>query len=245
MLTPLHGDKGFDAGTFNAWIFDLDNTLYCQATTRLFDQIEARMTAFVQQALNLDYDAARKLQKDYFVQHGTTLKGLTDHHGVAPADFLDYVHRIDLRCVPHNASLKDAFERYTGKIIVFTNGSEPHACNVLKHLDLFDRVDGIFDIVASDYNPKPARQPYEKMLNRFALDPKDCIMVEDIPRNLEPAAALGMTTLWVKTDTEYAAMESLHGTPLDAYVHHTTHDLAAWLQAYLTPTKSSRIQHGT
>ena len=34
----------------NSWVFDLDNTLYPPAL-RLFDQIEARMTAYVMRAL--------------------------------------------------------------------------------------------------------------------------------------------------------------------------------------------------
>ena len=50
------------------------------------------------------------------------------------------------------------------------------------------------------------------------------VMVEDIARNLEPAAKLGMTTLWVRTGTRWGNAEH------DAdYVHHKTDDLAAWL----------------
>ena len=49
-------------------------------------------------------------------------------------------------------------------------------------------------------------------------------MVEDIARNLEPAAALGMTTVWVRTDNAWGA----EGSEQD-YIHHVIDDVASWL----------------
>src|SRR5688500_14368309 len=67
------------------WIFDLDNTLY-PASARLFDLIDQRMSAYVARILACDPSEARRIQKQYFRDHGTTLAGLMMHHGVDPDD---------------------------------------------------------------------------------------------------------------------------------------------------------------
>src|SRR3974377_2472206 len=86
------------------WIFDLDNTLY-PAECNLFAEIDRRMSEFIQRLLGLDPIAARKVQKELYYEHGTTLSGLMAKHGVKPGDFMDYVHDIDLSPVQHAPEL--------------------------------------------------------------------------------------------------------------------------------------------
>src|SRR3546814_18664517 len=74
----------------DAWIFDLDNTLY-PPEADIFAQIDERMGRFIADLLDCDRVEARRIQKDYFHTHGTTLSGLMTHHKVAPHDFLDFV----------------------------------------------------------------------------------------------------------------------------------------------------------
>ena len=66
------------------WVFDLDNTLYPPAI-RLFDQIEARMAAYVMRTLGVDAARAGDLRVQYWREHGTTLAGLIREHGVSPS----------------------------------------------------------------------------------------------------------------------------------------------------------------
>lgn len=209
-------------------VFDLDNTLY-PASSRLFDQVDARMSRFVQDLLEVDFMTARALQKDYFHRYGTTLVGLMKHHQVKPGDFLDYVHELDLSGLTRDPRLHRALEQHQGQKVVFTNGSLDHARNILGHLDLLDHFDGIFDIVAAGFRPKPQRETYQAMLDAFGIDPRRAMMFDDIPRNLEPAAELGMQTVWINEDTEYAHLGSASGTPIHHYVHHATVDLPGWL----------------
>src|SRR3546814_5225628 len=77
------------------WIFDLDNSLE-PASANLFELIDIRMGDYIQRLLACDQVEARRVQKGYFHEHGTTLAGLMAAHGVEPHDFLDYVHDIDL-----------------------------------------------------------------------------------------------------------------------------------------------------
>ena len=82
-----------------AWIFDLDNTLY-SATIDLFSQIDERMRSYIAAFLGLPIDNAYALQKQYFREYGTSLRGLMHVHGMEPKPFLDHVHNIDVSVLP-------------------------------------------------------------------------------------------------------------------------------------------------
>ena len=208
------------------WIFDLDNTLY-PASCRLFDQVERRIGEYVQQLLNLDPVAAKAVQKQYFRDHQTTLNGLMIHHKIRPEEYLEFVHHIDLSPVVADQRLDAALERLPGRKLIYTNGSVRHAENVMGKLGVARHFEGIFDIAEAAYVPKPDIAAYRAMVARHNVDPKRSVMLDDMPRNLAPAAELGMTTVWVKTDVEWAQ-------PVDAqaYVHHVTENLADWLHEF-------------
>jgi putative hydrolase of the HAD superfamily len=89
--------RGFDH--VEAWVFDLDNTLY-PASCRLFGQIDQRMAEFIAALLKVDRAEAKRIQKGFFHEHGTTLRGLMTVHGIAPEAFLKFVHDIDHSAVP-------------------------------------------------------------------------------------------------------------------------------------------------
>lgn len=166
------------------------------------------------------------MQKRFFREHGTTLRGLMTEHGIAPDDFLTYVYDIDVTPVEPSPALDRALERLPGRKMIYTNGSAAHAMNVLNRLGIAQRFDDIFDIAAAGYQPKPDPVPYRTLVERFEVEPTRAVMVEDIARNLVPAAALGMTTVWVRSETDWA-----RGLPEDAgHIHQVTDDLVAWLE---------------
>jgi len=207
----------------DCWVFDLDNTLY-PASCRLFDQVDRRIGEYVQQLLKLDPVAARALQKQYFRDHRTTLNGLMIHHRIRPEDFLDFVHAIDLSPVAEDRRLDAALDRLPGRKVIYTNGSVRHAENVMGKLGVARHFEDVFDIAAAGYVPKPEISAYRAMLARHGIDPTRAAMLDDMPRNLAPAAELGMTTIWVKTDVDWAQPEAETG-----FIHHTAENLADWL----------------
>jgi putative hydrolase of the HAD superfamily len=213
------------------WVFDLDNTLY-PAACRLFDQVDRRMGEYIAEELDLDYETARRLQKRYFYEDGTTLRGLMRHHGTDPTSFLDYVHEIDLTAVAVDPLLDAALGRLPGRKLVFTNGSSAHADRVLGKLGIARHFEAVVDIVASDYVPKPEPSAYDRLVERFAIEPARAVMVEDIAANLEPAHRLGMTTVWLRHAEDWAHKPADH-----AFVDHVIDDLPAWL-AELTAVKA-------
>lgn len=210
------------------WIFDLDNTLY-PATCNLFAQVDKKMGAFISAYLGVGLEEARVIQKRYFREHGTTLNGLMTHHGMDPAEFLACVHDIDYSPVQRNEDLVDAIQRLPGRKVIFTNGTVQHANSVLDRLGIKDEFEVLFDIVASDYVPKPNPAPYDKLLAAHDINPTTAVMLEDIARNLEHPAALGMMTVWVRTDHDW----SHDGVGAGDHIHHVTDDLAEWLSGYV------------
>ncbi|HEX8583930.1 MAG TPA: pyrimidine 5'-nucleotidase [Allosphingosinicella sp.] len=207
----------------DCWIFDLDNSLY-PASTNLFELIDIRMGAFIQRLVGCDAVEARRIQKGYFHEHGTTLSGLMRTHGTDPREFLDYVHDIDLARITADPRVVDALDRLPGRKYVFTNGDEAYARRVLDKLGLANAFDGLHDIHAMNYVPKPHPDAYRAMCDHYAIDPARALFVEDMARNLEPAKALGMTTVWVDNGSEQAGRDA---DP--AFIDYRTTDVAEWL----------------
>ncbi|WP_419903588.1 pyrimidine 5'-nucleotidase [Kiloniella sp.] len=213
------------------WLFDLDNTLY-PASNNLFSQIEKRMGSFIQEFLNLDPTAAHKVQKDYFRRYGTTLKGLMVNHDLNPDLYLEYVHDVDFSAISPNHALGEALSRLPGRKLIFTNASNVHAANVMDKLGVSHHFEEIYDIANADYIPKPAQFPYDDLVKKHKIDPTKSVFFEDSAKNLKPAAEMGMTTVWVKTDTDWASIGATNedGSPVD-FIHHETDDLVGWLNA--------------
>jgi putative hydrolase of the HAD superfamily len=209
------------------WIFDLDNTLY-PASVDLFGLIDQRMTLFIQQLLGLEWAAARALQKDYFHRHGTTLSGLMADHGIDPHRFLDYVHDIEMDVLAEDRRLVGAVARLPGRKLIFTNGDAVYARRVLERLGLGESFEAIHDIHACAYQPKPQPEAYTRMAEAFGIDPVESLFVEDMARNLKPAKAIGMTTVWVNNGSEQGPDAGDR-----AYVDYEVSDLGGWLHEIL------------
>lgn len=210
------------------WLFDLDNTLY-PASCNLFPQVERRMGEFICQRFSMDAAEAKALQKRLFREHGTTLRGLMTEFAVEARQFLDFVHDVDLSAISTAPALDRVLAELPGRKLIYTNADQPYTERVLERLGVARHFEGIFDIVAADYQPKPQEASYEALLQRYDFDPSRAIFFEDSARNLKPAHALGMTTVWIEHDAEWSGTGIEDGTWPD-WVHHRGDDLLTWLQ---------------
>jgi putative hydrolase of the HAD superfamily len=212
------------------WVFDLDNTLYPHHVN-LWQQVDARIGEFVSNWLNVTPEDARKIQKDYYQRYGTTMRGMMTLHGVRADDYLAYVHKIDHSPLQPNPALGEAISGLSGRKLVLTNGSVDHVEAVLSRLGLAAHFDGVFDIIAAEFDPKPARSTYEKFLRDHAVDPTRSAMFEDLARNLVVPHDLGMTTVLVVPDgTKEVVREDWELEGRDAaHVDHVTDDLSGFL----------------
>jgi len=217
-------------GPVQTWVFDLDNTLY-PASSSLFPQIDRRMRRFIADLFGIDEGAAHDLQKRYYREYGTTLSGLMQHDGVDPDRFLDYVHDVDHGVLSPDPRLAAVLDRLPGRKLIYTNGSERHAEAVLARLGLAGRFEAVFDIRAAAFIPKPQPAPYRMLVERYRIEPAGAVMVEDIHRNLRPAAGMGMRTLWVREGNHPDGPIPPQDESDLSHVDYVTADLTGWLES--------------
>ncbi|WP_323767922.1 pyrimidine 5'-nucleotidase [Marinovum sp.] len=199
------------------WVFDLDNTLY-PPESRLFSQIEPRMTAWVMQTLGVPEAEANRLRLHYWKTYGTTLAGLMREHDVDPGPYLHDVHQIDFSVLTPDPDLAARIRALPGRRIVYTNGTSPYAEEVLAARGLSGLFDAIYGVEHAGFLPKPERAAFEAIFARDGTDPARAAMFEDDPRNLAAPHAMGMRTVHV-------APEQL----LADHIHHHTNDLGRFL----------------
>lgn len=200
-----------------SWVFDLDNTLY-PPQMRLFDQIERRMTAFVQDSLGVTETEANRLRQQYWHRYGTTLAGLMEVHGIDPGPYLTDVHDIDFSVLSPDPVLRARIEALPGRKIVYTNGCAPYAENVIRGRGLSGIFDAVYGVEHANFRPKPERDAFETIFAQDKLAPESAAMFEDDHRNLAAPHAMGMRTVHVAPEPEPAE-----------HIHHHTVDLSDFL----------------
>ena len=230
ILAPRPGAERRGFERTGVWIFDLDNTLY-PSECNLFAQVDQRMGAFIARLLGVPFAHARHLQKTYYRQFGTTLAGLMAVHKLDPAEFLAYVHDIDLSAVQAAPELRAEIARLKGRRLIFTNGSRQHAERVAGKLGVLDLFEDICDIAACAYVPKPSEEAFQRMIRRHGVVAADAAMFDDMPMNLAAPHGLGMTTVLVhSTYPDHPVQDEMkRWTELPDHIHHMTADLTGFL----------------
>ena len=208
-----------DLSHVSAWVFDMDDTLYPREQG-LMQLVQARINAYVVEAVGLDPVSARVLQRQFLDEHGTTLAGLMANYTIDPAHFLHDVHDVPMDSLEPNPRLVEQLMRLPGRRLVFTNGARDYADRVLDRLGVTACFDGVFTIEDADLTPKPAPSTFRHFIERYGFEPRQAAFFEDTPRNLEPARALGMTTVLIGDG---------HGKPLGDHIDHIAPDLLDFL----------------
>lgn len=201
------------------WVFDMDDTLY-PPEQDVLGLVQARINAFVVDAVGLPADEAMVLQKSFLNEYGTSLAGLMANYAIDPEKFLREVHDVPLDGLEPNPRLAAVLKRLPGRCFVFTNGARYHATRVLERIGISDCFEGVFAIEDADLVPKPAPATFRRMLDRFDIDPRTAAFFEDTPKNLEPARALGMATILIGDG---------RGRPIGDHVEHQAPDLLDFL----------------
>jgi putative hydrolase of the HAD superfamily len=195
---------------FSTLFFDLDETLYPKGNG-LWEAIRERMAGYMMLRLDLPLEKVEILRRKYFERYGTTLRGLQIHHQVDADEYLAYVHDLPLenylQPVP---GLHEILSSLTQRKWIFTNADAAHARRVLAIMELSGCFDGIADIRALDFACKPELDAYYKVMAQAGeLDPSRCVLLDDSPRNLFPAQALGFTTVLVGANAPHPAASAV------------------------------------
>tara|TARA_B100000029_G_scaffold338594_1_gene330796 strand:- start:203 stop:892 length:690 start_codon:yes stop_codon:yes gene_type:complete len=212
-------------------LLDLDGVCYGSHNgyplDKVFGMISNRMTLFIKEKLNLNDKEAKELQTNYFYKYNTSLNGLMLNHNVIGEEFLKFVHDVDISFMKEDKVMRNELKQLDMEKFIFTNGSAEHAKNILTHLgvyDLFGR-EKVFDIQDAGYVPKPEAKTFDKMVNKFGINPKETIYIEDIARNLSIGYERGCTTVWLINDEHFGKMDSDKD-----YISHKIKNLSLFLK---------------
>ena len=178
-------------------LFDVDETLYPREAGVL-TAVRVRIERYLVERVGLPPAEAARLRTEYLERYGTTLAGLLANHTADAEDYLAYVHDVEVEALlQRDAALDRALASLPWELAVFTNADRRHAERVLDALGIRGRFQRIFDITGLGYRQKPDPAVYEHVLAELGVPGEACLLVEDSLRNLLPAKAWGMTTVWV------------------------------------------------
>jgi putative hydrolase of the HAD superfamily len=218
------------------WVFDLDNTLYPHHLN-LWQQVDERIRAYIANFLKVSHDEAFRVQKDYYKRYGTSMRGMMTEHGMNPDEYLAFVHHIDHSPLEPNPALGAAIEQLPGRKLILTNGTRAHADAVMRRLEIHEKFEDVFDIIAAELEPKPLPQTYDRFLKAHGVNPARAAMFEDLARNLTVPHSLGMTTVLVVPEGSREVLREeweMEGRDA-AHVDHVTDNLASFLQTIARP----------
>ncbi|MGQ9792374.1 MAG: pyrimidine 5'-nucleotidase [Anaerolineae bacterium] len=186
-------------GRFRFLLCDLDDTLY-PANAGIMKVVGERINQFMVDQLDIPPDMAPYLRRHFRERYGTTMRGLMLHYGIDPEHYLEFVHAIPLaEFIRPNPALGEVLGNITLIKVILTNASREHAVRVLSILGVQHHFAHIIDVRDFQYHSKPHRYAYRRALQILDAQPEECILVEDMPRNLAPAVAMGMFGVLVRT----------------------------------------------
>ncbi len=181
---------------FTTIFFDLDDTLY-PSSTNLWLAIKERMNEFMRDRLNIPTDEIPALREKYYMQYGTTLKGLEKHHQINVDDFLAYVHDLPLGSyLTPDPVQREIIASLPTRNLIFTNADSSHAERVLTQLNLRDLFPVIVDVNTVTPYCKPMPESF-KIAMKLAgeSDPSRCVMIDDLTRTTRAAKEAGMSSI--------------------------------------------------
>jgi pyrimidine 5'-nucleotidase len=176
--------------------FDLDDTLY-PASTGLWQAIKERMTLYMAERMGFDPAEIPELREKYYLQYGTTLRGLQANHEIDVEDYLAFVHDLPLGdyIIP-NPELCDVLASLGTRNLIFTNADAAHARRVLKVLALDNCFEAIVDVNAVAPYCKPMLESFQIAMRMAGeSEPSRCLMIDDLPRTTKAAREAGLFSI--------------------------------------------------
>jgi putative hydrolase of the HAD superfamily len=184
-------------------ILDLDETIY-PSSTGLWDLIGDRIFIFIQQRLGLPPEDICALQYQYYNNYGTTLRGLEINNGINARDYLDFVHDVPIENIlTPDPQLRQVLARYPQRKVIFTNSDKNHTRRVLKRVGIADLFDSVVDVQDISPHCKPQPEAFQAALDLLGgVDAGECLFIDDSLRNIQTAAELGMSVVYVNENKQ-------------------------------------------
>jgi putative hydrolase of the HAD superfamily len=180
------------------YYIDLDGTVYDKHNGML-EEMTTRIDRYIHEVLGIPENEAAFLSEKYYRQYGSTLRGLQLNHNIDSEDFLAFIHNLDLeQNLSPDPELRQMLESIPQPKWILTNSDRNHSRRVLNALGLDGIFEGILDVWAMGYIPKPDVRVYQRALNLTGNPhPNECVFIDDTLKNLRPARQMGIKTVWV------------------------------------------------
>ncbi|KAK2606076.1 putative suppressor of disruption of TFIIS [Conoideocrella luteorostrata] len=182
--------------------FDIDNCLYSRST-KVQDLMAELIDKYFAKHLELPWDEAVRLHKEYYTSYGLAIEGLVRHHQIDP---LKYNAEVDdalplqdiIKPDPELRKLLEDIDKSKVTVWLFTNAYVTHAKRVVRLLGVEDLFDGL---TFCDYSEeplicKPHPDMYKKGMREASVsEAKDCYFVDDSFLNCTKAKDFGWTAV--------------------------------------------------
>ena len=189
---------------FTTIFFDLDDTLY-PASTGLWQAIKERMNIYMRDRMGFDPAEIPQLREKYYLQYGTTLRGLQANHEIDIEEYLAFVHDLPLSdYIQPNPALCELIAALGTRNLIFTNADAAHARRVLNALGVERCFENIVDVNAVAPYCKPMPESFQIALQMAGeSDPGRCVMIDDLPRTTRAARQAGLFSILYGQDTPH------------------------------------------
>ncbi|MCL4270306.1 MAG: pyrimidine 5'-nucleotidase [Anaerolineales bacterium] len=194
---------------FTTIFFDLDDTLY-PSNTGLWHAIKERMNIYMRERMGFPEDQIAHIREKYFLQYGTTLRGLQAHHEINTQDYLAFVHDLPLTdYLTPNPTLRSIIASLPTRNLIFTNADIHHAERVLTILELRDLFEVIVDVNAVSPYCKPMPESFQIAMKLAGeTDPSKCVMIDDIHRTTRAAKEAGLFSILYNEEVPIGAADA-------------------------------------
>ncbi|KAI8689862.1 hypothetical protein NCS56_00250100 [Fusarium sp. Ph1] len=180
--------------------FDIDNCLYPRSA-KVHDLMAKLIDEYFSKHLELPWDEAVKLHKEYYTSYGLAIEGLVRHHQIDP---LDYNAKVDdalplegiIKPNPELRELLEDIDKTKVTMWLFTNAYVNHGKRVVRLLGIDDLFDGLTFCNYADQPLicKPDPEMYKKAMREAGVERvEDCFFVDDSALNCTQAKEFGWT----------------------------------------------------
>lgn len=191
-----------------AVIFDFDNTLYENPSTKDDIFAEAHARAALHLGVQMDFATALATARQSYTDHKSEMFLFCRDHGLQEKELYLHTHRIGTalmaRALRPDPAIKAAFNTLSQghELVLLTHGSEHWARNLMDHLQLSEHVAHnrvlALDHPTINYQKKDAGPGvFNAVAGLLGVTTREMALVEDTPHNLIHAAAAGMQTFLV------------------------------------------------
>jgi len=183
--------------------FDLDNTIYPH-DSGLWEEISNRINLYITDILRIHQDKVPAIRQYCQQNYGTSLQGLKSLYQIDEAEYLSFVHDIDLsKKLSDDGKLSELLNSIPLRKMVFTNSDVAHVNRVLDFFGVRPNFDQIIDVLSLRPYVKPQPEAFEKALSISGLTtPDGCIFIDDMIENVEQGQKMGFLSILVGNDNE-------------------------------------------